>query len=102
VIPFYPLSDEVIGMITKLQLGRIAKRIAMNHKVPFTYSDDVVDLIVSRCTETESGGRMVDTILTNTVLPKISGEFLNRMLEGKEIEKVHISVADGDFDYSFA
>jgi type VI secretion system protein VasG len=101
VIPYYPLSDEMISAITKLQLGRIQKRIMENHKVPFTYDDEVIKLIASRCTELESGGRMIDAILTNTVLPKISEEFLIRMMEGKEIERVHVSVVDGDFGYGF-
>ena len=63
--------------------------------------DDVVDLIVSRCTEVESGGRMIDAILTNTVLPVISEEFLTRMMEGTAINCVHVSVADSNFAYAF-
>jgi type VI secretion system protein VasG len=101
VIPYYPLSDEMIRAITRLQLGRIKKRVMESHKVPFTYDDEVINLIASRCTELESGGRMIDTILTNTLLPSISGEFLNRMMEGKTIERVHVSVADGEFVYEF-
>jgi type VI secretion system protein VasG len=101
VIPYYPLNDEMIGMIARLQLGRIKKRIAESHKVPFTYDDEVIKLIASRCTELESGGRMIDAILTNTVLPKISEEFLIRMMEGKPIEKVHVNVVDGEFGYGF-
>ena len=101
VIPYYPLTDEVIGLIAKLQLGRIKKRIAESHGVPFSYDDEVVKLIISRCTELESGGRMIDAILTNTVLPKISEEFLTRMVEGKPIDRVHISVQDGEFGYGF-
>ncbi|EIC30779.1 type VI secretion system ATPase TssH [Methylomicrobium album] len=101
VIPYYPLSDEMIGAIARLQLGRIKKRIAESHKVPFTYDDEVIKLIASRCTELESGGRMIDAILTNTVLPRISEEFLTRMMEGKPIDRVHVSVADGDFGYGF-
>ncbi len=101
VIPYYPLNDEMIAAIARLQLGRIERRIARNHKVPFTYDDDVVKLIAERCTELESGGRMIDAILTNTVLPKISGEFLNRMVEGKPVERVHVSVKDGEFSYGF-
>jgi type VI secretion system protein VasG len=101
VIPYYPLSDEMIAAITKLQLGRIEKRIMENHKVPFTYDDDVINLIAERCTELESGGRMIDAILTNTMLPSISTEFLTRMMEGQAIEKVHVSVAGGEFTYSF-
>jgi type VI secretion system protein VasG len=100
VIPYYPLNDQMIGAIARLQLRRIEKRIRENHKVPFTYDDEVVELIASRCTELESGGRMVDAILTNTVLPKLSEEFLKRMMEGRAIERVHVRVESGDFGYS--
>ena len=101
VIPYYPLSDEMIGAIVRLQLGRIQKRIRENHKLPFSYDDAVVKLIASRCTELESGGRMIDAILTNTILPKISEEFLKRMMIGAPATKVHITVGDGDFLYGF-
>jgi len=100
-IPYYPLSDEMIGDIVRLQLGRIEKRIRDNHKVPFEYDDAVVKLIVSRCTELDSGGRMIDAILTNTVLPAISQEFLTRMVEGKPVARVRIQAQDGDFAYQF-
>jgi len=101
VIPYYPLSEAVMGSIIRLQLGRIAKRITEHHKVPFTYDDEVVKLIASRCNEPESGGRIIDAILTNTMLPAISGAFLNRMLEGAPVEGVRVSVADGDLAYTF-
>jgi len=100
-IPYYPLSDEMIGDIVRLQLGRIQKRVLANHKVPFDYDDEVVKLIVSRCTELDSGGRMVDAILTNTVLPAISQEFLNRMVEGQPVSRVRIKVVEGEFGFEF-
>ena len=100
-IPYYPLSPHMIAEITKLQLGRIQKRVSEAHGVPFEYSDAVIDEIVNRCQELESGGRMIDAIVTNTMLPDISSEFLKRMMEGAEIEKVAIDVADGEFTYSF-
>ena len=94
VIPYYPLNDEMIGAIARLQLKRIENRIRENHKLPFSYDEEVVKLIVSRCTELESGGRMIDAILTNTVLPRISEEFLRRMMEGRPIERVHVGVSE--------
>jgi type VI secretion system protein VasG len=101
VIPYYPLSDEMIGNIARLQLRRIEKRIRENHEIPFTYDDEVVKLIASRCTELESGGRMIDAILTNTVLPAISRELLNRMMAGSHPARVHVSVDGGEFAYGF-
>ncbi|MEN8148215.1 MAG: type VI secretion system ATPase TssH [Planctomycetota bacterium] len=100
-IPFYPLTDEVVGLIARLQLKRVAKRVEDGHKVPFSYDDSVIDLIIERCTELESGGRMIDAILTNTVLPALSTEFLTRMMEGQPIDKVHVTVEDSSFTYNF-
>ena len=100
-IPYYPLSPDMIGKIARLQLDRIKKRVMAAHGVPFSYSDAVVDTIVSRCQELESGGRMIDAIVTNTMLPDISAEFLRRMLAGQEVKGVAIDIKDGDFAYSF-
>jgi type VI secretion system protein VasG len=101
VIPYYPLSDAMLANIVRLQLGRIAKRVSAHHKIPFIYDDEAVKLIVSRCTEVESGGRMIDAILTNTVLPAISREFLTRTMAGTGLSGVRLAVADGDFAYRF-
>ncbi|AZC25237.1 MULTISPECIES: type VI secretion system ATPase TssH [Pseudomonas] len=101
-IPYYPLSDEMLKAITRLQLGRIKKRVESTHKVPFDFDDAVIDLIVSRCTETESGGRMIDAILTNSLLPDMSREFLTRMLEGKALAGVRISQRDNELHYDFS
>jgi len=101
VVPYFPLSDEMLGNIIRLQLNRIKKRIAENHKATFAYSDEVVKLISSRCTEIESGGRMIDAILTNTILPKLSEEYLRRTIDGKALQNISLGVANGDFSYDF-
>jgi type VI secretion system protein VasG len=102
VVPYYPLPDEILGDIVRLQLGRIARRIADHHKVPLTFDDAVVKLVVSRCTEVESGGRMIDAILTNTVLPRISEEYLTRIVDGRPLGAIALRVKDGDFSLEFA
>ena len=101
VVPYYPLSDDMLRSIVRLQLGRIKKRIADNHRIAFEWDDAVEQLIVARCTEGESGGRMVDAILTNTVLPEISGEMLQRMAAAKPFLRVQLRAASAAFDYQF-
>jgi type VI secretion system protein VasG len=101
VIPYYPLSDAILRSIIRLQLGRIQKRVSENREITFSYDDAVVDLIASRCTEVESGGRMVDAILTQTLLPEISRELLTRLMEGTPPQKVEVKVKDGTFDYHY-
>jgi type VI secretion system protein VasG len=100
-IPYYPLSETMMGQIVRLQLNRIKKRVEANHDVPFTFNDEVVKLVVSRCNEVESGGRVIDALLTNTVLPRISHEYLTRLASGAPLKKVELSVDAGDFAYAF-
>ena len=101
VIPYYPLSDDMLGRIIRLQLNRVVARIRQNHGAELRYDDAVVKLIASRCTEPESGGRMIDAILTNTLLPQISGEFLTRMSQGTATREVALSVKASEFEYQF-
>ena len=100
-IPYYPLSDEILGTIIKLKLDKIVKRIEQNHEAEMTYGDDVIKLISERCNDLDSGARVVDAILTNTVLPQVSQEFLERMMEGEKINTVAISVKDSEIAYTF-
>ncbi|MEP6872836.1 MAG: type VI secretion system ATPase TssH [Burkholderiales bacterium] len=99
-IPYYPLSETMLMQIVKLQLNRIKKRVEARYKIPFEYDDAVVKLVVSRCTESESGGRMIDAILTNTMLPELSRQFLNRMIEGQPVTAVRIGASHSDFVYT--
>ncbi|OAM90611.1 type VI secretion system ATPase TssH [Termitidicoccus mucosus] len=100
-VPYFPLSDEMLRAIIRLQLGRIVRRIAANRNIALTYGDDVVAHISARCTENESGGRMVDAILTQTLLPDISREILTRMMDGLNLKAIHIGVKDSAFTYAY-
>jgi type VI secretion system protein VasG len=44
---------------------------------------------------------MVDAVLTQTLLPEISREFLNRLLEGTPPAGAHLGVQDSQFTYTF-
>ena len=101
VVPYYPISKEVLQQIIKLNLARVQKRVQENQKVPFTYDDNVVELVGKRCTELERGARMVDALITNTLLPEIGREFLNRLASGVEIRRVHVGADDKNFTFAF-
>ena len=101
VIPYYPLSDEMLEKIVELQLSRIVRRMKDNHNIDLIYTPEVLKLISSRCTEVESGGRMIDAILTNTVLPQISRELLGSTTQDKRISVVNIDSDGKDFQYHY-
>ena len=103
VAPYFPLADEVIRGIIRLQLKRIGERLAAGHKATFHYDDAVVGAIAARCKEVESGARNVDAIITGTLLPSISQEFLAKLAQGENVQKVSIGLdAAGGFTYTFA
>ncbi len=102
VLPYAPLSPTMLNSIVRLQLNRIVRRIADNHAITMTFGQDVVDFVVSRCTELASGGRMIDAILTNSMLPELSIELLRRQMDGVAVESVGVGVTDGAFTYAIA
>ncbi len=102
-IPYFPLSTEVLGGITKLKLNSIVKRMKENHGAKMTVSDAVLNHIVEQCRDPDSGGRMVDNIITNSILPELSREVLNRMVARDEFATVEVGLGeDGKFTYAFA
>ncbi len=102
VLPYYPLSPEMLAGIVKLQMDRIVRRIAENHGIVFSYDQGVIDLIVSRCNEVASGGRVIDAILTNTMLPELSIELLERGMRGDKVIRIDVTARSTGFDYAFS
>ena len=101
VIPFYPISDDVLVNIIGLKLGKIAQRIAANHKAEFSHDEALVEAVLARCTEVDSGARNVDNILNGTVLPEIAESVLAKMAEGAAITKIKVSASkQGQFKYT--
>ncbi|OJB45361.1 ClpV1 family T6SS ATPase [Burkholderia ubonensis] len=101
VVPYYPLTDALLARIVALQLRRIERRISAHHGIRLHCADPATALIVERCRTIESGGRMVDAILTHTVLPRISQAILRATLDGRALAAIEVSAADGQFVYRF-
>jgi len=95
-VPYYPISDNILRLIVRLQLGKIKNRIADNHGAEFSYDDAVIETVAKRCTDVDSGARNVYNILTGTMLPDMSGEVLSRMASGEGIKRVHVKVGDSE------
>jgi len=101
-IPYYPLSNKMLGGIIRLQLDRIGRRIRDNHNAAFVYDEAVVDHIVSMCNDPDTGGRMIDNIITNTLLPALSREFLKRSLARETLKEAKVTIENNDFAYGWA
>ncbi len=102
VVPYFPLTDAALRRIVELHLGRIRRRVADAYRATFDYAPEVVDHVVSRCSEVETGARNIDHILSRTMLPEISTQALARMAEGNPIKSIAVLIADGRFEYRIA
>ncbi len=98
-IPYFPLSTEVLAGIVKLKLNAIVGRMKTGHGAKMVYTDAVVDHIVDQCRDPDSGGRMVDNIITNTILPDLSRAVLTRTLDGVEFSDVRVDIGADGFVY---
>ena len=101
-IPYFPLGTEVLGGIARLKLNAVVKRLKDAHGATLTYDQRVIDHIVSQCRDPASGGRMLDNIITNSILPDLSRQVLGRMVSGEKMTSVGIVINDYGFDYEFA
>ena len=101
-IPYFPLSRDVLGGIARLKLGSVARRLKGAHGASLVYGDEVIDHIVAQCRDPDSGGRMIDNIITNSILPDLSRQVLSRMISGEEMKEVRVNIVDDGFDYAFA
>jgi type VI secretion system protein VasG len=101
LVPYLPLSDAIIREIVELQLGRIRQRVYDSYRADFQYDPALIEAVAARCTETASGARNVEKILSRTLLPELSGEVLSRLAEGRPVASVRVGLdAAGSFSYA--
>lgn len=101
VIPYFPLSESELKQICELSLSRLERRITSHHKASFSYTPGVVDHIVARCSEVETGARNIEQILSKTVLPELATRCLNRIADGELIKEIALDITpEGDVAYS--
>ncbi|WP_019383964.1 type VI secretion system ATPase TssH [Acinetobacter venetianus] len=99
VVPYFPLHDDLLVRIIKHKLGKIIQRIENQYATAVEYSDDLIELLLSRCTEVDSGARNVDNILNSSVLPSLATEVLVALAEHKLPKRIVIDIKDDDISY---
>jgi len=99
-IPYYPVDDDALAHIIGLKLGRIARRVHATHRAAFDWDDGLVEAVLARCTEVDTGARNVDHILNGALLPEIAEQVLGRMSQGKAIAKICVTAGkNGEFRF---
>jgi type VI secretion system protein VasG len=101
LVPYFPLSPDIIKKIVELQLGRVRRRVQESYGAKFLWDGSLIETIAARCTETSSGARNVEKILSRTLLPELSAEVLSRLADGDAIDSISVGVDPaGSFQYA--
>jgi type VI secretion system protein VasG len=95
IVPYYPLTDDVLRQIVRLQLERIRRRVMENYKASCTYAEALIENIAARCREVDTGARNIESILSRTLLPDLSSAILERLAQADTIREVRIGLDDG-------
>lgn len=101
VVPFYPLSELFLGQLVTLQLNKVAQRLQTQHQIKMTWDSEVIQFVVSRCNNADSGGRMVATIINQCVLPPLSRYVLDQLMSGRMAQAVELRIADHQVQFEW-
>lgn len=103
IVPYYPLGEEEIHRIVHLKLAKIQQRFLETHHAQLSFDEQLISMIAARCTEVTSGARNIEHLLTDTVLPVLSVEILERMANEQSFSKVQITCdAEGFLSCEFS
>ncbi|CAI8878027.1 type VI secretion system ATPase TssH [Pseudomonas sp. IT-P294] len=94
VVPYYPVGGPVLRELIEIKLGRLGERLN-RRQLEFTYSQDLVDHLAERCTQSDSGARLIDHLLDLHVLPLVADRLLDAMATGESLKRVHATL-DGN------
>lgn len=99
IVPYFPLHDDLLIRIINHKLNNIVNRIEKQYSTTVQYSESLVELLLNRCTEVDSGARNVDNILNSTVLPSLATEILIALAEHKLPKLIVIDTKDDEIIY---
>ena len=95
-IPYYPLSQPVMSRIIGLKLSKVARRLKSGYDAELTWSEDLPHFVMAQARRADAGARIIDNIITHSILPRLSTLMLQSVLEQKNYTEVALGVVDDD------
>ncbi|TDV56835.1 type VI secretion system protein VasG [Pseudomonas graminis] len=91
VVPYYPVSGSVLRELIEIKLGSLRERLN-RRQLAFTFSEALVDHLVERCSQGDSGARLIDHLLDLHVVPRVADRLLDAMAAGQRLTSVHATL----------
>ena len=99
IVPYFPLHDDLLIQIIHHKIKKITSRLEKQYQTKVQYSEELVELLLSRCTEVDSGARNVDHILNASILPALATEILMALAVDNLPKVIQIDVKDDEITY---
>lgn len=94
VVPYYPVGGPVLNELVQIKLGRLGERL-QRRQLGFSHCQALVEHLAQRCTQSDSGARLIDHLIESHLLPTIADRLLDAMASGEQLSQVHATL-DGD------
>jgi type VI secretion system protein VasG len=91
VVPYYPVSGPVLRELIDIKLQRLGERLQRRQLV-FSYCQNLVSHLAERCTQSESGARLIDHLLESHLVPLVADRLLEAMARGESLKQVHATL----------
>ncbi|MDF5022329.1 type VI secretion system ATPase TssH [Vibrio parahaemolyticus] len=97
ILPYLPLSTEVLHDIVKHKLSRLEALFTSRYGANVTITEALIEEIMSRATRSENGARMLEAIIEGELLPPVSLALLNKLAQAMPIHHVLLDAKEGAF-----
>jgi len=97
IVPYFPLSKDVLRMIVGINLKRIEKRLKDTYKATFEYDENVMNYLLEKCNDPDTGARNAENVINKSLLPAVSNACLEALAKGVEISSVEVLLDNGAF-----
>ena len=103
IVPYRSISSPILKDITRLKLGKLARRLQASHRLAVEFAPELVDELARRCTDPGSGARNVDHILRSSLMPEVARAILERLASETMTSKLRIELGlAGDWQFVFS
>jgi type VI secretion system protein VasG len=92
IVPFAPLPRDVLRDIVELKLRQLAGRLEESHRIATTFAPALLDGLVERCTEAETGARNVEHVIRGSLMPAVSRAILEKLSAGERPARLAVAL----------
>ncbi|HEY6003114.1 MAG TPA: AAA family ATPase, partial [Anaeromyxobacter sp.] len=92
IVPFAPLPKEVLREIVEMKLKQLSGRLEASHRIATTFAPELVESLVGRCTEAETGARNVEHVIRGTLMPALSRSLLEKLSAGERPARLSVGL----------